>query len=576
MKKTWMSTYRSISPRLGVVVLGMALALGALPTGAQPPVQERPVEAVVTVVPEVFTGDLRALPPIEVWQPGAPLLAKGADHLETAEDPEPRLRPPFPAVPRRDPLVRLQTSAPSPGPGVLLGPSPVFEGIGFTGTLPPDTVGAVGPDHFIQAVNGTGSGFGASFAVWDKQGRPIAGPIALGDLWPGGACAEGRGDPIVLHDPLADRWILSELAIPSFFNCLLLRQDCHLCVAISRTPDPVTGGFHLYDFELPAFPDYPKLGVGPDAYWVGSNHFDALGQRAGAYALERQRMLAGEPARAQVFSAPRIVVGAFIQSLLPADLDGGTPPPAGSPGWFLRYRDGELNGELDPSRDHLEVWELFVDWVAPSRSKLVGPHRVEVAELDATALFVPQPGTSTRLFTFPDPLMWRVAYRNFGDREVLTGNFTVDVTGAGRAGVRWFELRKASDGRWRTFQEGTFSPDEAHRWNASAAMDGAGNLLLGYSLSSPELEIFPSVRLAGRRSFDPPGTLPLGELDLAAGAGFQSSASWGDYSAVTVDPADDCTFWLTNQYVDGNGVWATRVGAFRFASCRAATRPPQP
>lgn len=559
---------------------GLAGPSGSL--GAQTLVEERPVEAVLApVVPQTFEGDLRDLAPASAWSPGMPIDPRGAEHRESAElleslegrDPVP---PRFPLPARPDPLLTLQSGAPAPGPGLLLGPFLSFEGLTFTGVNPPDTVGAVGPDHFVQMVNGTGDSGGASFAVWDKRGRQLTGRVALRDLWPGGACRDlGRGDPIVLHDEGADRWILTEVAV-SLFPCIVFQQDCHLCVAVSRTPDPVTGGFHLYDFPIPGFPDYPKYAASPDAYYVGTNHIDDLGQRAGAYALERQAMLTGQAARAQIFTAPRIPVAGFIQSLLPAVQDGGTPARTEAPGLFLRYRDGELAGEMDLERDALEIWELRVDWEDPSSSALIGPQRVEVADFDSTIFNVPQPEPSpTPLATFSDPLMWRVTHRDFGDREVLVGNFTVDASGTDQAGIRWFELRRQADGSWATFQEGTFAPDIAHRWMGSAAMDGAGNLLLGYSVTSPELHIFPSLRVAGRRAADPPGALPQGELELATGLTAQGTGLWGDYSALTVDPKDDCTFWYTHQTVREDGSWSTRVGTFRFATCRSATRPPE-
>ena len=205
-----------------------------------------------------------------------------------------------------------------------------FEGIAFTGAFPPDTVGDVGPNHYIQMVNDGVNG-GSVFAVYDKAGNLLAGPISLQSLWTeGGACAAGLGDPIVLYDPLADRWLLSEFAATD--------TDNHLCVYISQTPDPVSGGWFLYDFPTPDFPDYPKYAVWPDAYYVSSNESSPA-----VYALDRTRMLTGQPATFQRFTAPRLA-GFNFQALLPSDLDGSTPPPAGAPNYFMRHRDDEVHG----------------------------------------------------------------------------------------------------------------------------------------------------------------------------------------------------------------------------------------
>ena len=532
------------------------------------------------IAPRLFDGDLRELSRLEPWRDGDPVHGKGEDHERQRR---PRLEALVdvltPTAP--DPLVRRQQRSAAVAADALAGPDPSFYGIAFTGANPPDTIGEAGPRHYIQMVNGHGAGpddsapMGASFAIWNKTGERQAGPLALSSLWPDGVCRDfARGDPVVVHDGLADRWVLMELAVPP--ECFG-GENCHLCLAVSRTPDPLTGGWFLYRFHIPgALPDYPKLGVWPDFYGVGTNHASPGDQRAGAYALERDRMLRGEAARIQIFTAPFLPNSGFLQSLLPADLEGPKGPPAGSPLPFLRYRDGEVQGDLDPGRDHLELWELAVDWEDPDRSALFGPVLVEVAEFDSGLAPVPQPA-GPALPTFHDPLMWRVGYHNFRDREVLVGNFSVGA-GTGdefRAAVRWFELRRSDAGGWSTFQEGTFAPDEAHRWMGSVAMDATGNLLLGYGVVSAELGLYPSLRVAGRRAGDPTGVLTTDEVSLLETSGTPASG-WGDYSAMSLDPAEGCTFWYTHQYPGDDGTWRTRVGAFRFKDCEAGTPPPEP
>lgn len=559
-----------------VVALAVHLATAAA-IEAEPPVALRavgPSEVGAAVSPAVFEGDLRRLPAPAGWTPGTPASETGEHHelgkLEPSSDPAVAGAEAGP-----DPLVvQQQSRVPDASGGPLAGSMPGFDGIPFAGTNPPDTVGAVGPDHFIQMVNSanasTGS-FGSTFAVYDKSGTLVAGPAALEELWPDGVCrTDTRGDPIVLYDHLANRWLMSQLTNP--FPCLFTAIPCRLCVAVSRTPDPISGGWYLYDFPASTFPDYPKYAVNLESYLVSSNSvsvFPVFEQKVGVYALDRRRMLGGQPAAIQEFSAPFLPNAGFIQSLVPADLDGHRLPPPGSPGYFLRYRDGEVSdGVVDLDRDHLELWELSVSWAHSEESVLSGPTLVEIAEFGSFNASIPQPETQDGLAPFADPLMWRVSYRNFGAHEALVGNFTVDADGTDHAGVRWFELRRSGDGSWSRHQEGTFAPDAAHRWMASVAMDRDGNLALGYSVSSPELDVFPSIRVTGRQAGDPPGTLSPNELTLAEGDAASTTGLWGDYSAMTVDPRDDCTFWYTNEYVRADQAgWSTRIGSFRFPGC---------
>ncbi|HXG30868.1 MAG TPA: calcium-binding protein, partial [Thermodesulfobacteriota bacterium] len=380
----------------------------------------------------------------------------------------------------------------------------------------------------------------------------------LDSLWTaGGPCRSGFGDPIVLYDRLANRWLMSEFTT----------SGNHLCVYVSRTPDPVSGGWFLYDFTTPDFPDYPKYAVWPDAYYVSTNE-----SRPTVYALDRKRMLNGQPATFQRFTAP--VLRAFsFQSLTPADLDGAVPPPEGSPGYFMRHRDDEVHNpvNIDPDHDLLEIWEFRVDFDNPADSTFTGPINIEVEEFDSDLCGLtsfscfPQPDTSTALDPLREVIMWRLQYRNFGTHETLVGNLVTDVDGTDHGGIRWFELRRIDGGPWTLFQEGTYAPDAANRWMGSISMDRDGNIAMGYSVSSTE--VFPSIRYVGRLESDPLGTMPQGEFTLVEGTGSQTSSTrWGDYSSINVDPTDDCTFWYTSEYTAGS-VWSTRIGSFRFPTC---------
>jgi hypothetical protein len=218
----------------------------------------------------------------------------------------------------------------------------------------------------------------------------------------------------------------------------------------------------------------------------------------------------------------------------------------------------------------LELWAFSVNWTTPASSSFTKILDIQVAEFDSTLCgltsfsCIPQPGTSTRLDPLREVVMWRLAYRNFGSRQVLVGNFATDVNGADRAGVRWFELRKTGSGAWSLYQEGTYAPDATNRWMGAIAMDGAGNIALGYNAGSSS--VYPGLRYAGRLASDPVGTLPQGEYTLVSGTASNSSNRYGDYSAMSVDPADDCTFWFTGEW-NAAGTWSTRVGKFRFDQC---------
>jgi hypothetical protein len=397
--------------------------------------------------------------------------------------------------------------------------------------LPPDTIGDVGPNHYVQMVN-------TSFAIFDKTGNKLSGPTAINQLWQGegNACERcNDGDPVVLYDPLAGRWLLSQFAV--------CETPYHECIAISQTSDP-TGAYYLYAFEITNFPDYPKFGVWPDAYYMSTNDDN------GAYAFDRNRMLQGQSATYQRFQ----FTGNFK---LPSDLDGSTAPPSGTPNYFYTMKTGSK----------LEIWEFHVDFATPSNSTFTLAQTLNTSSFNYGVCgfswdCIPQPGTSQKLDVISEWPMWRLQYRNFGTHETLVGNFTVDVADySNHAGIRWFELRKTGGGSWSIYQEGTYSPDAHHRWMGSVAMDGNGNIALGYSVSSGTL--YPSIRYATRLASDATGTLQ-GEVTLVAGTASQTSANrWGDYSSMNVDPSDDATFWYTNEYLTSSGQgWQTRIGRF--------------
>ena len=430
------------------------------------------------------------------------------------------------------------------------------QGVGFSGPqggftilgAPPDTNGATGSFQYVQLVN-------IDLAVFNKTtGAVMLGPVPINTLFSGfgGACeSTNDGDPIVLYDKQVNRWLITQFAVSQgapFFQC----------VAVS-TSDDATGSYNRYAFAFNTFPDYPKLGVWPDAYYISFNMFQGeFGGFIGAQAcaMDRKKMINGQPATIQCF-------GPFSSqsSFLPADLDGPSVPPAGSPNYFINLGSNQLR-----------EWKFHSDFSNPAAASFTGPFTVAVAAFTpaCASQCVQQPNTTTRLDALGDRLMFRNAYRydGVGQPEKLVLNHS--IAGGGGVAVRWYELRNPQSPT--LFQQGTFAPDLNSRWMGSIAMDRAGDIALGYSTSSSS--VFPSVRYTGRLSTDPLGTLQSENI-LVNGGGSQTGLTrWGDYSAMTIDPRDDCTFWYTQEYLQSSGSfnWSTRIGSFKFNGCTGGNR----
>ena len=417
---------------------------------------------------------------------------------------------------------------------------------------PPDTNGAVGATQYVQWVN-------ESFAVFDKTTGAIAAtfPKAGNTIWAGfaGACSTNNdGDPIVQYDKISNRWVLTQFSVST--------TPYTQCVAVSQTAD-ATGAYNRYAFTYgTGFNDYPKLGVWPDGYYITYNIFNNGTTFAGSKlcAFDRAAMIAGASATQQCFQLSTSYGG-----VLPSDLDGTALPPAGSPNFMLNFGSNSLN-----------EWKFHVDWTSPSNSTLTGPFNIPVAAFTAACgggACIPQPSTSNKLDSLADRLMYRLAYRNRAGVESLVVNHSVKVSGTKRAevdGVRWYELRGPNGASGaNVFQQGTYAPDSASRWMGSIAMDKVGNIAMGYSASSGSL--FPSIRYTGRVPTDTLGTMQA-ETTILTGGGSQTGTlhRWGDYSAMTVDPIDDCTFWFTTEYLKSSGSfnWSTRITSFKFPSCQ--------
>ncbi len=461
-----------------------------------------------------------------------------------------RLIPGGAAAQQEDPVVQTST-----GQLIATTPGINFAGVGdgdygFTpNAAPPDTNASVGATQVVQWVN-------ESFAVFDKTGTLVHGPVAGNTLWTGfgGGCETNNdGDPIVKYDGISGRWVLTQFSVST--------TPFLQCVAVSTTSD-ATGTYNRYAFSYGTqLNDYPKLGVWPDAYYITFNIFSNGITFAGSKlcALDRAAMIAGTPATQVCFQLSNSFGG-----VLPADLDGATAPPAGSPNFLFNFGSNSLN-----------EWKFHVDFATPGNSTLTGPINIPVAPFTPACnggACIPQPGTRTRLDSLGDRLMYRLAYRNFADHEVLVVNHSVKASGNKHnqvAGVRWYELQNPNaTGGATVFQQGTFSPDSNSRWMGSIAMDKVGNIAVGYSVSGSTT--FPSIRFTGRVPTDPLNTLEA-ENTILDGGGSQNGrlSRWGDYSSIAIDPMDDCTFFYTNQYekTTGSFNWSTQIASFKLPGC---------
>jgi hypothetical protein len=546
------------------ILLGIALdaAGGSAQTGDPPD----PVSGIYRGLSPVVNFDVS--PPLKSISPAA-LPAQIPPGL--LADPDSGLEGPL-GPQDIDPIVQGTAGRPDiPAPLVSFnGPS------NLSGVQPPDPVGDVGPNHYVAMSN-------LSFAVYSKSGALLLGPLPNNTLWAGfgGDCqTDNSGDPIVIYDQFADRWLLTQFTAsgPTFFNC----------VAISTTGDP-TGAYFRYAISAGTnFPDYPKYAVWSDAYFISSREF-AGGPGGpfagiGAYALNRADLIAGDPTPTIIsFLVPPGGTPYNVgDGLLPADVDGNTLPPPGSPGYYVGSMDN--GGPYGAPQDALTLWKFVANFSNPPASSFTLANTIPVTAYDSiypcaplSRDCIPQPGTAQKIdiLSYRQRPTWRLAYRNFGTHESLVTNQSVEAA-PNLAGIRWWELRDPN-GTPFVFQEGTYAPgvtDGIHRWMGSIAQDQDGNMALGFSASRATVT-FPSVWYTGRLVGDPLGTMPQGEGSIIDGTGSQTSGPrWGDYTSMNVDPVDDCTFWYVNEYLPvSGGNWFLRIGSFVFPSCGGGPTP---
>jgi hypothetical protein len=480
---------------------------------------------------------------------------------------------------------------------------------------PSDNSLAVGPDHIVQTVNSQIAVFTKKGRRYATTGRVLYGPIATNTVFAGlgGVCeARPNGDAVVRFDQLAGRWLI----VMPIFRRAVVRADGEradlrtpaapgeaarpgqpsqpgaaasfgpppaaqpasrgapgspapqppagsyaMCYAVSAGTDPL-GAYYRYVFERPLFPDYPRPALWPDGYYTSTSTGDDVIQKH-VCAVDRASMLKGLPATEQC----AIVDG--VNFLNTADVDGPAAPPAGAPNIVMAAGGTQLKNDLDD--DGVYSWTYRVDWKNPDRTRLEGPVKIAVAPYrylcgGQLTTCVPQPGTDRRLDAQGDKIMPRLVYRRIGARESIVATHSVD-TAAGGGGVRWYEFRLDARRVPRLFQQGTYAPDRFFRWMASAAMDKAGNIGIGYSFGGTPN--FAGQRFAGRLASDPPGQLTLAETVLAPGEAAQTSTMrWEDYTQTAIDPSDDCTIWYVGDYFKADAAtYSTRIGAFRMPHC---------
>jgi len=490
----------------------------------------------------------------------------------------------------------LQSSFGPDGRFKLNIPSPivVFEGVGVTNSAPPDNEGAVGPNDYVQIVNGGG------VRIFDKTGVPRGPAFKLSTLFAplgGVAASMDDGDGLVLYDRMANRWVLSQFAFTSTST-----PPFHQPIAVSKTGDP-TGAYWAFDFITPGndFPDYGKIGAWPDGYYFTDRQFTGgvTYNGFGCFAFDRAKMLVGDSTASFIYFNAGPLLSFASSGMIPADFNGLTPPPAGAPNVFSVFTDDAFAGD---TADALRLFDFHADFAVPGNSTFLerpesplavasfdsrNPDTTSGATTNRADIEEPAPAVAADyLDTIGDRLMLRLQYFNRGGTETLTSCQTVNAgtipppglsptVAEYRAATRYYILQKTTPaGSWSVQDQGTYSPDSTERWMGSTAVDNAGNLAVGYSTSSTS--VFPSIAYAGRLLTDPPGTLAQGEATMFAGTGVQQLTSnrWGDYTNLSLDPADDATFWYTNQYYSTTGqfLWKTKVGAFKFAG---TTAPPQ-
>ncbi len=563
--------------RAGTLGLLMSLAAAALCAGAagNGSAAVNPTGASGAAPTPIYSWDVAHDVSAPLWQLARDRIAPDAD--DPADEPD---RGPIATDTGYAGDGALQTTL---APPAIPAPLQSFDGLsnqdnfgifGFR-VNPPDPNGEVGPNNYVEMIN-------LVFGVYDKSGNLLLGPVDTGTLWSDFAvpdCTDPSGDPVVLYDQFTDRWILSQFTTrgPEYWNC----------VAVSTTSDP-TGSYYRYAFSTGVnFPDYPKYGNWTDSFVITTREFGpTIEYGIGVYALEKNKMVNGQPARAVKFfldgNDPEVLplVG---DGLLPADVDCKQKPKSDTAIPLVGTQDD--GGPYGATFDAVNIWDLSVKWRSTPDASLSLNTQLPTDSFDSifpcaptSRDCLPQPGITNPaqfldILSYRQRPTFRLAYRNFKTYESLVTNQSVEA-GPGVAGVRWYEIRRVG-GSYSLYQQGTYAPDDGvHRWMGSVAEDRKGDIAAGYSVVNGT-SVYPGIRYTGRLAGDPLGQMTLGEGTIVDGSGVQTTTNsrWGDYTDLTVDPVDDCTFWYVNEYYTAASQatsaagWLTRIASFKLPGC---------
>lgn len=412
--------------------------------------------------------------------------------------------------------------------------------------FPPDCNGAVGPNHFVQTIN-------VSYTIYDKNGNLVKGPLNMNTLFNGVTGSNcNDGDPIILYDEMADRWFASEFSLCGSNDLMLM--------AVSTTNDP-TGTWYAYSFDVDDMPDYMKYGIWNDGYYMATNNTTG----DDVYVFERSVMLAGgvNPKMIGFNNSNRPNSG--FHCIMPLDNDWSYAP-ANTPGLFITINDDAWGGS-----DQLWIYELNANWTTPANSTFSRVQTLTVPAFDSyfgsNWNDIAQPGTTQKLDGIPQILMFRAQYINFGGTETIVCNHTVDVDNTAHAGIRWYELTRTG-ASFAVRQSGTYAPDANSRWCAGISMNQNHEIGLAYSITGSSTGVYPGIRFTGQSAAEnalASGVMDITETEIKAGTGSQTGANrWGDYAQMSVDPADNSTFWFTTEYGKGGSSKGTQIAAFRF------------
>ncbi len=445
---------------------------------------------------------------------------------------------------------------------------------GFSRADPSDPTGAIGPNHYVSALN-------SAFAIHDRNGQVLVASNSLANIWEN----ETLGDPIVFYDNFADRFIITQFDGDGS-GSLPLDPDNGFLIAVSKGPDPVNDGWFTYRFRTGnTFPDYPKFSVWSDGYYITTNKDGGGAQTSSEviYVIERDKVLNGiADAKMVGFPLPGSSVGRFYS---PAGFNaiGKSLPPRGN-AKIVYLQDDAWEGVAE---DALKFWTINVDWINPELSTIAEDEVLNVSNGDITAFDsvfdggffsnLPQPNGGVGIDAQQAVMMHATNYRRFCDYNAVVLNFALDIDDRpdsdNISAIRWYELRQTTDGQpWTVFQEGTYaSPDGKSAWCGSMAMDAFGNIGMGYTTmgttdNGATEDSFASIRYTGRLASDPLGQMTFTEETIVVGTGNNNTERYGDYAHLTVDPVDDQTFWHIAEYFeDGSGNANNVVGVFKIA-----------